>query len=298
MSINFELYKTFYYAAKNKNYSKAAEELYVTQSSVSQNIKSLESTLGTKLFYRNSKNMELTKEGLILYEYISNAFNFIKKGESSIKSITNMESGKLVIGGSDTITKYFLIPYIQEFTKNYPNIKINIINKPSPHILDLVRKGDIDIGFINYNDNYNLSLIKYYDFANSEDIIILGNKYSHLKKKKADIQLLKSIPYLSLDQNSSSFNYFKEILLKLGYSIDPEISLQSIDILIELVRINLGFGIVPYKSAKHLLEQNEVFALKTEFDLPGRKIILCTNKKVPISKASKKFIDILNSNIK
>ncbi|MCT4634550.1 MAG: LysR family transcriptional regulator [Firmicutes bacterium] len=297
MSVNFELYKTFYYAAKNRNYSKAAEELFVTQSSVSQNIKTLESTLGTKLFYRDSKNMELTSEGKILYEYISNAFNFIKKGESSIKSITNMESGKLVIGASDTITKYFLIPFIQEFTKLYPNIKINIINKPSPHILDLVRKGDIDIGLINFNDNYNLSLIKTYDFANSEDIIILGNKYSHLKSKKADIELLKSIPYLSLDQNSSSYNYFKEILLKLGYNADPEISLQSIDILIELVRINLGFGIVPHKSVKRHLDSGEVFALETDFNLPSRKVVLCTNKKVPVSKAGKKFMDILNIEI-
>ena len=75
MNINFEFYKVFYHCAKNLNFSKAAEELFVTQSSVSQAIKKLEKQMNVKLFHRTGKNISLTKEGDLLFTYIEKAFN-------------------------------------------------------------------------------------------------------------------------------------------------------------------------------------------------------------------------------
>ena len=78
MNVNFELYKVFYFCAKNSNFSKAAKELFVTQSSVSQSIKKLENEMNIKLFYRTGKNISLSKEGEILFMHIEKAYNIIK----------------------------------------------------------------------------------------------------------------------------------------------------------------------------------------------------------------------------
>ena len=70
MDVNYELYKVFYYVAKNKNLSKAANDLFISQPAVSQALKKLEEELGIKLFYRTKTGMNLTEDGEVLFNYL------------------------------------------------------------------------------------------------------------------------------------------------------------------------------------------------------------------------------------
>ena len=137
MNISYDWYKIFYEVAKTKNITDASKNLYVSQPAVSQIIKQLEEKLKVELFIRTQKGVGLTKEGEILYNYISAAIEQI-----------NLDSGEIRIGSSDMCLKYYLLPYLEEFQGKYPKIKINITNCPTPETIKLLEEDKIDFGLI------------------------------------------------------------------------------------------------------------------------------------------------------
>ncbi len=107
MDINYELYKVFYYVATSLSFSEASKQLYISQSAVSQSIKTLEKKLEQPLFIRSTKKVQLTPAGKILLKHIEPAMNLIRRGESQLLDSGSLGLGQLHIGASDTICRYF-----------------------------------------------------------------------------------------------------------------------------------------------------------------------------------------------
>ena len=116
MDINYELYKVFYYVADTLSFSEASKKLFISQSAVSQSVKTLEKKMNQTLFIRNTKKVQLTPEGEILLKHIEPAINLIKRGEAQILE-SSSTGGQIRIGASDTICCYFLVPYLERFHK-------------------------------------------------------------------------------------------------------------------------------------------------------------------------------------
>ena len=125
MKTNLELYKTFYFVAKNNSITQASNELMVSQPAVSKAIKTLESDLNTSLFNRNKDGVSLTNAGELLYAKINKAMELIISAEEDLDGLNNLEQGTINIGAGNTIMQRFLMPYIKEFHNKYP--KINVI---------------------------------------------------------------------------------------------------------------------------------------------------------------------------
>ena len=139
MDINYELYKVFYYVATTLSFSEASKKLYISQSAVSQSIKALEGKLSQTLFIRSTKKVRLTPEGEILLRHIEPAISLIRRGESQLlESITT--GGQIRIAASDTICRYFLVPYIERFHQAFPNLHIKIINATSIRCVEYPEK--------------------------------------------------------------------------------------------------------------------------------------------------------------
>ena len=119
IDINYELYKVFYHVASTLNFSEASKQLFISQSAVSQSIKTLERKLDQTLFIRSTKKVQLTPEGEILMRHIEPAMNLIQKGEAQLIDAAST-GGQIRIGASDTICRYFLIPYLERFHKAFP----------------------------------------------------------------------------------------------------------------------------------------------------------------------------------
>ena len=293
MDINFELYKIFFHAAKANSFSDAAQNLYISQSAVSQAIKNLEAKLGGQLFYRKARSVKLTPEGELLYNHISQAFNFIKTAESKLYEIHNMDTGEIRIGVSDTVCKYYLIPYLERFNKEFPKIKIQVINRTSSQILDILKNGLIDFGIVTMPVKDKGFSVK--EFMTVEDIFVSSDKYPQLRGRSVSLKELSSYPLLMLQKDSSTRKNLDTYLNKEGIAIVPEIELESIDLLVEFARIGLGIAHVLKESAEALISRNELFRITTNEPLPGRKLGIVTILNVPPAKAAMEFIEMLNS---
>ncbi|HOJ10423.1 MAG TPA: LysR family transcriptional regulator [Clostridiales bacterium] len=294
MDINFELYKIFYQAAASGSFSEAAARLFISQSAVSQAIKNLESKIGSRLFYRKSRSIKLTPEGQLLYSHIEQAYNFIKTGEDKIIQLKNLELGEIRIGIGDTICRYYLIPYLQEFNRRYPNIKIRVVNRTSNQIIHVLKNGIIDFGIVTLPVNEkNISVI---DFLTVEDIFVASERFSGLNDKIVKLCELSNYPILTLEQESSTRRLLDEFLASNGVKMVPEIELESIELLVEFAKIGLGIAHVLKESAAEAIKSGELFQIKTTEKLPLRKLGIANMKQIPLSTAAKEFIKIMTFN--
>ena len=147
MSVKLELYRTFQEVAKTENISLAAQNLYISQSAVSQAIRQLEDQLQVRLFSRSTKGVKLTGEGRMLAEYVTHALGLLESGEEKIAQARSLQTGELVIGASDTVTKTYLLSRLEAFHKAHPGIRIRIRNGTSRLVLEYLNTGAVDIAF-------------------------------------------------------------------------------------------------------------------------------------------------------
>ena len=141
---NLELYKTFYYVAKAGSITAAAQQLSLTQPAVSQSMKQLEAQLNVSLFQRTAKGIRLTKEGEILFPYAESCCESIRQGEQKLKELMNLDLGEIRIGASDMTLKYYLLPFLEQFHRRYPKIKVIGVEPAGANCMqESLKKGEV-----------------------------------------------------------------------------------------------------------------------------------------------------------
>ena len=134
MAVKLELYRVFKEVAETGNISLAAKNLYISQSAVSQSIKQLETALQARLFARSPRGVSLTWEGQMLYQYVRSALGLLATGEDKLSQAQQLLLGTLTIGASDTVTSFFLTPYLEAFHRQHPGIRLKIVSGRSAKV--------------------------------------------------------------------------------------------------------------------------------------------------------------------
>ena len=292
MDINYELYKVFYYVADTLSFSEASKQLFISQSAVSQSIKALEKKLDQVLFIRSTKKVQLTPEGEILLRHIEPAINLIKRGESQIME-TASTGGQIRIGASDTICRYFLVPYLERFHKAFPNAHIKVTNATSIKSTELLENGQVDLIVANYPNVYLGSLASFRKIRDFHDVFIANQSFAELQGKKLSLKELQRYPIIMLDRKSTTSEFLHSLFQQHQLDLVPEIELSSNDLLIDLARIGLGIAFIPdYCVPKN---SDQLFVVQTEEQLPKRQLVAAWNGHVPVSRATQAFLDYFNA---
>lgn len=291
MDINYELYKVFYYVATSLSFSDASKQLFISQSAVSQSIKTLERKLEQPLFIRSTKKVQLTAAGKVLLKHIEPAMNLIKRGESQLLDTGALGLGQLHIGASDTICRYFLVPYLKQFHKKYPNIPIKVTNDTSLSCVDLLEQGKVDLIVTNFpNVRLNQSYVQK-TVCNFSDVFIANPAYFNLRQQEISFEELTHYPILMLDQKSTTSEFLHTLFLQHQLELVPEIELSSNDLLIDLARIGLGIACIPDYCLAH--ESKDLFILKTKEQIPNRQLAVSINPNLPVSGVTEAFLELL-----
>lgn len=292
-TISFELYRIFYHTASAMSFSKAANELHVTQSAVSQAIKSLETQLGISLFFRQGRHVKLSYEGEILFTHIEKAYNFIKAAENSIKSIKSLDEGTVFIGASDTITRYYLISKIKAFHAIYPKVKIAINNRPSPRSVDLLKNGEIDIAVINLSPKGDYEGLDQIPITTTENIFICAPHVTDFDDRTVSLKEVHAYPLVCLEQKSTTRMVLDDFYKKNHLKLKPAFEFGSLEVILESVKADMGIGCVSRNVAQKAIDDGEVKEIKLTEPIPHITISILTNKSKPLSLASQKFLEQL-----
>jgi len=291
MDINYELYKVFYYVASSLSFSEASKKLYISQSAVSQSIKTLEKKLGQSLFIRSTKKVQLTPAGSLLLKHIEPAMNLISRGESQLLDSGTLGLGQLHIGASDTICRYFLIPYLKEFHEKFPNVPIKITNATSIQCVDLLNQRKVDLIITNFpNTHLNHEHIQK-TIGTFRDVFVANPNYFSLTKDEITFEDLKKHPLMMLSRQSTTSEFLHNLFIQHQLELIPDIELNSNDLLIDMARIGLGIAFVPdYCLDK---KSDDLVILKTKEKLPARQMVVSVNTAFPISASTEEFLKIL-----
>lgn len=290
MDINYELYKVFYYVAKTLSFSEAAASLFISQSAVSQSIKVLENNLNQTLFIRSTKKVSLTKEGELLYKHIEPAINLISRGENQILEATLGES-QLRLGASDTICRYYLVPFLEDFHRKYPEIHIKVTNGTSIQCAKMLEANEVDIIVTNSPNSALINSMRIEPILEFRDVFIANTDFFPITSEPITFEQLLQYPILMLSKYSSTSEFLHNLFLQHSLDLVPAIELSSNDLLIDLAKIGLGIAFIPDFCIKNT--DSKLVTINTKEELPVRKLVTAYNDNIPQSPAAKYFIDQL-----
>ena len=295
MAVKLELYRVFKEVAETGNISVAAKNLYISQSAVSQSIKQLETALQARLFARSPRGVTLTGEGQMLYQYVRSALGLIATGEDKLSQAQQLLLGTLVIGASDTVTSWFLTPFLDEFHRQHPGIRLKIVSGRSAKVLSLLKSGAVDIAFASSPAD---SAVDSWPCFSTHSVFVAGSQYpcdfdhAHTRQEVADF------PLILLERKASSRVFLEQEFLKSGVTLNPEIELSSRSLLVSLARIGLGVAGVTLEFVQDALDAGDIRLLKTDFTIPARSVDMCTLRDVAPTAAATAFMEMVRQGAK
>ena len=290
MAVRLELYRVFLEVAKQGNISAAAQNLFISQSAVSQSVKQLEEQLQVRLFSRSTKGVYLTSEGKLLQEYISHALGLIQSGEEKLAQSRQLLTGELIIGASDTVTKTYLLSRLEAFHKDYPDIRIRILNGTTSMVLDYLHAGQVDIAFASEAPDETVYSVRH--CVDTHTIFVAAPDYLEFDKVYT-MEEIAALPLILLERKASSRVYVERYFQEHGVQIHPEIELGSHNLLISLARIGLGVACVTEEFSLSGLSRGVIVPLKTDFEIPPRAVTMCTLQGVTPTSAANRFMDFI-----
>lgn len=289
-----DLYRVFYEVSQHKSFSKAAKSLYLTQPAVSQSISQLEQELSIRLFNRSPQGVVLTEEGKLLHDYVYSALNLLDSGEKKMEEFKLLKGGKIEIGVGDTISRYFLLPFLESFHQTYPEITFKLVNGTTSELIEILKQGKIDIAICNFPiEDEKLEKIH---CADIQDTFVYGSKYTNDFMQPISIKEVIKYPIICLDQDSISRRFMDDFLKEKKLSLKPEFELGSHDLLLDFAKINLGIACVTKEFSQAYIDQGLLQEVTLIEQIPKRAIGLCYLKSVSLSLASQKFVQVIINN--
>lgn len=293
MNINFELYRIFYTVANNGNITKASEELLISQPAISKAIKNLEEQLGGKLFTRTKRGVILTEEGQEFYNYIKQAMEYISSAENKFTELINLDSGRIKIGISTTLTKQFLLPYLEKFHKLYPKIDIQIITNLSSELIPKLRNGLIDMMITNLVDDVYDNDIEIIKCKQVTDCFVVNDSYPELLNKEMSIGELNNYPLILQTKGSNTRIFLDNFAKRNGTILNPNIELASYSLVVEFAKIGLGIGYVTKDYVSNEIKNNELREIKLKEKIPSRYVGIVLSKNHLPNFSTKRLIEIV-----
>jgi len=292
-NINFEMYKVFCCVTRNRNITKASQELLISQPAITQTIKKLEDQIGYKLFFRTKKGMELTEDGEILYENIKNSVECLSNCKGNLESHKEEGSKLIRIGGGSTLLKHNALNGFKKFKVKYPDIKIEIYRDVTSELLNKLENNTIDLFLFNMPLGLKDNIIGF-PIENVQDAFIASSEdFKYFKNKTIDFKEIGNLPLVLQAEVSSSRKYLNGICKKNKVVFNDAYELASYDLVLTFVKAGLGVGFINKNHVKEELASGTLFEIKTNYNIPPRKIGVAINKKSANNTYLNEFIELI-----
>ena len=210
-----------------------------------------------------------------------------------MRRMKDLETGEIRIGASDMTLQFYLLPYLEQFHEQYPNIKVTVSNGPTPETLEALYQGHIDFGIVS-TPFETKQAVKSFPVQEILNVFIAGPKYAaQLKGRKLSYKELLNCPCIFLERNTSTRRFMDEFLAKRGVRLEPEFELAISDMIVQFAKRNMGVGCVMEGFAQDAVEAGDVFELKFKMEMPARHICVVTGESNLISMPGRKLLEMI-----
>lgn len=243
MNLNHLSY--FRVLAKLEHYTQAAEELSITQPSLSHAMSALERDLGTYLFEKQGRNIKLTKLGKIYFEYVEKALSELERGEKRIKELTNVSTGTIELGYIYTLGPNFVPKLIKKFTSIEKNKDIKFLfgQGTTKSLINDLKEERYDMVFCSLMESE--PEIDFMPIAKEELVVIVSNEHPLAKRDFIDLSEVGDYPFIGFSEKSGIRPLISELFTKVNITPNIICEVEEDNAVAGLVEINYGIAVVP-----------------------------------------------------
>ena len=288
-SANLEYYKVFYYVARCGSFTGAAEQLFLTQPSVTKSIQRLEEQLGCPLFVRTKRGVHLTAEGQALWKRVEPACRLLLSAEQELAAVRQLEGGSLSIASTEMSFKTYVLPALEHFVADHPNVKVKFRNALTSSILEMLRTGAVDLAIL-HSPLHLEEGMEMHTLDVIQECFVVGPRYSFLAQRENELSDLIGYPFVSMPEGSSTKAYLHELFQAEGLEFEPDIEVTTMELAIQAVEHDFGIGTLPWRVVKDRVAKGSLFRLPLVRQPPERGAFVITNRRMPASLAAQAFL--------
>lgn len=251
------LLRTFLAAARHGNMTRAATDLNLTQSSVSEQVQALEEDLGLPVFERSSRGLELTRAGETLLRHAEEVLNVIDEARAAVTAVGETQRGKLAIGSLETIAAGKLARQLVDFQRRFPRIDVGVRIGGSCELLQQLQSGRIDVALCFDKGERDRRFI--YRAIADEPVLLIAPACTRWLAVAGDAAALAEMSFIATQQGCIYRKLFEDAFEQAGLEAPkPAAEVGSLQAILRMVVSGAGFTMVPRIAAVELLAQGEV----------------------------------------
>lgn len=288
MDVNFEYYKIFYYVAKYKNFTKAANVLGSGQPNVTRAMNCLEQEIHCTLFIRTNRGVKLTPEGAKLFEHVAVAMSQLQAAEAELTASMGLENGSISIGASETALNIYLLDKLRAFHMQRPGIRLKIYNHSTPQAIRSIKNGEIDFAVVSTPTNADDPL-KEIHVQSFRDILVGGRTFTALGSQELSLAELQNYPLICLGRETMTWQFYHDLFLSHGLELNPDTEVATADQILPLVKSDLGLAFLPESMAQEALRQRRIVQIRLREKIPERQICMVYDRQHPLSAAAQRL---------
>jgi DNA-binding transcriptional LysR family regulator len=275
--------------ATEKNFTKAAETLYLSQPSLSRQIKTLEKNLDTLLINRESNKISLTENGKVLLQYSERILALCEESCRALIDLKNGERGNLTVGASQTIGTYLMPRVLALFTQNYPQIDLKVQVNSTRIIANSIINREIDVAVVGGEISDDLKkTLSIEDFVYDELSLIISKSHPFAKKKKIKKEDLYCLDFITLNSNSTIKKFIDNTLIQNQIEtqqLKTILQLNSIEGIKTAVSLGLGAAFVSSSAIEKEIKLKTISIINIDNIKITRKLSIISNPECYKSKA-------------
>ena len=291
--LNFNQLRVFYHAAKNLNFTAAANDLFITQPAVTFQMKAFEEFCNLKLFRKRARRLFLTDEGRALFEYAEKIFKYEKEIENAIDDMRELKRGVLSLGTTKAYARYFMPLMLSTFHKNYPNIKIQLNEGSSLEMTYSLLDFKIEVAVVAKAGE--LPEVDFFPFSKEEMAVIVAPGHHFTKKKAITFKDLANEPFIMKEKGSGTRKMVEQLFLNDNCTPNILMETSNTEFIKQLVQRGEGVSFLVKEAVAAEIKEKKL----AQVALKGRKMFLDVSiaylKGQVLSPPARAFVDTLRN---
>lgn len=289
---DLNLFKTFYIVAKYNSFTKASEQLYISQPAVTQAVKKLEEQLNIELFKRTTNGITLTKEGQIVYYYSERLCEIIEANKNLLDKIKEAQMNSINVGVPTHIGAFYFVKFLKKFNDKYPNVKVNIINKKSDEMIKMLVKRELDVVIDTDMTSVDDKTLKIQKILDLEGCFVGNEKFKHIANKGI-IPASELINYPLVLPSSTTYNrkMIDLFFRKKNIVLNPLIEANSSSISKGIISQGIGIGWMIKEFIEDDLNLKNLYEINVDIEQVIIPVSIAYHDKY-VNDITKEFINI------
>lgn len=290
--------KIFVTVVEHGSFNKAAQELLMSQSAVSQHMSDLEVTLGADLFTRTPRGVTKTESGEILHTYAQQMLHLAAEVEREIVQVGQLRDIRLALGTTPGVSVYILPAWLRQFQAVFNHINVSLNAGLTTKVVEGVLSEHYDLGFLEGDlGDLSHSQLGQLDLWQIEYQVMVSAEHPLSQEKVISLKTLAQQPFINRQPSSRTRRWLEQTLAEVGITLNNTAELDSPGTIKYALLSDMGVGILPEYAVVGERKRGEIKTLKIDGLTLKRPFKLVWNKRQPFNPVQRAFLNLIRERI-